>query len=167
MPASLIFNCTVLNNEVEFCCDTMIRPQTPRSAASSSVFSTPSTGELSTAKTVDNPTAGQVVESTTHTTPVIPWRPFKKPMVPRAAQTETSNLRSLTHFLKYTGPEDTRATRTEDVSNVSPIAAIPATAHISNPARRIGSVRQALHQVSEQADMSGLLRKAPTLTLKK
>ncbi|CAD0096409.1 unnamed protein product [Aureobasidium mustum] len=165
MPASLVFNSTVLNNKIEVCCDRAIRPHTPRSAASSSVFSTPSVGALSTTNAINNPASGPISDLT-RTSPVIPWRPFKKPMIPRAAQAETSNLRSLTHFLKYTGPEDPRATRAEDVPN-TPAITLPAADHASVPNRRTGSVRQALLQVSGQADMSNLLRKASTLTLKK
>lgn len=165
MPASLVFSSTVLNNEVELCCERMIRPHGPRSAASNSVFSTSSEGVSSTAKTINNPASQPILNHTTHASPVIPWRPFKKPMVPRAAQAETSNLRSLTHFLKYTGPEDSQATRAE-VPN-APTIALPARDHASIPTRRMGSVRQALLQVSEQADMGSLLRKASILTLKK
>lgn len=166
MPASLVFNSTLLNNEVEVCCDDrMVRPHSPRSATSGSVFSTPSVDVSSTAKTINNSTSEPSLDLTTHTSPVIPWRPFKKPMVPRAAQTETSNLRSLAHFLRYTGPEEPQANRAE-LSN-APVIAIAATGHANLPTRRIKSVRQALLQVSEQADMSSLLRKASTLTLEK
>lgn len=165
MPASMVFNSTVLNNEVEVCCDRMVRPRTPRSATSSSVFSTPSIDVSSTARTINNPCSEPSLVLTTHTSPVIPWQPSKKPMVPRAAQTEISNLRSLAHFLKYTGPEEPQANRA-DVSN-APAITFAATGHTNLPTRRIGSVRQALLQVSEQADMSSLLRKASTLTLKK
>ncbi|KAG9630968.1 hypothetical protein KCU95_g14950, partial [Aureobasidium melanogenum] len=166
MPASLVFNSTVLNNEVEVRCDRMIRPHGPRSVASSSVFGTPSVGFSSpTTKTVNNSASGPLLNLTTHTSPVIPWRPLRKPMIPRAAQAEPSNLRSLTYFLKYTGPGDTQTARAE-VSN-APAIAVPATGHASIPTRRVGSVRQALLQVSEQADVSSLFRKASTLTLKK
>lgn len=163
MPASLVFDSTVLNNELEICCDRMIRPRTPHSGTSSSIFSTPSVGVSSTAETVNNLTSELSRDLKTHTSPVIPWRPFKKPMVPRAAQAETSNLRSLTHFLKYTGPEDPKATRADEVLDDPAIA----VHHASISTRRIGSVGRALLEVSEQTDMGKLLRKASTLTLKK
>jgi hypothetical protein len=171
MPASFIFDTTVLNSEFELCCDRMIL-HTARSALTSSVSSVYSEDLSSTTVIIHKPAPAPVRDRTTHALPLVPWQPLKKSMIPRAAQTEASNIRSLTHFLKYTGPDDLQATRVDRATNASTVDA-PANARFqtefaSISTKRTGSIRQVLSQAADQADSaSQALRKVSTLTLKK
>lgn len=173
IPAPLIFDTTVLSIEFEVCCDRMARQYTPRSTISESVSSLYSEDLSSATDVIANPSLGPIRDLTTCTLPIIPWRPLKKSMTPRAAaQTEASNIRSLTHFLKYTGPEDLRAIWTDNTRNISAIAAMTNSFSTKEPAstssRRTGPVRQALSQAADRADnASQVLRKVSSLTLKK
>ncbi|KAI4724206.1 hypothetical protein E4T49_08077 [Aureobasidium sp. EXF-10728] len=172
MPAPLVFNSTVLNNEFEICCDRLTGLNTPRSVLSSSVFSLHSESvSTMTESATNNSIPRPVHDLTADLSPVIPWRPFKKPMIPRTAQAETSNLRSLTHFLKYTGPEDSQTTRPEKTTIPSVVMEQTNTPSTENQAgastKRTGPVRQALLQAADQAELGSLLRKASTFTLKK
>jgi hypothetical protein len=173
IPAPFIFDTTVLGSEFEICCDRMARQCTPRSTVSESVSSLYSEDLCSPSDVTANSSLEPIRDLTTCTLPVVPWRPLKKSMTPRAAaQTEASNIRSLTHFLKYTGPEDLRATWTDSTRNVSAMAArtnsFSAEEHASTSSRRTGPVRQALSQAADRADnASQVLRKVSSLTLKK
>jgi tetratricopeptide (TPR) repeat protein len=170
MPASLVFDTTVLNSELEVCCDRLVI-QTARSAGSASTSSVYSEDLSSAIEIIDKPAPAPVRDLTTRTIPVVPWQPLKKSMTPRAAQAEASNIRSLTHFLKYTGPEDQQATRADEPT-ASPISA-PTNTFFSEEStsistKRTGSVRQIFSQAADQADSaSQVLRKVSTLTLKK
>jgi tetratricopeptide (TPR) repeat protein len=173
IPAPLIFDTTVLSRGFEICCDGMAKQHTPRSTVSESVSSL-YTEDLSSATDVTaNPSLGPIRGLMTCTLPVVPWRPLKKSMTPRpAAQTEASNIRSLTHFLKYTGPEDPRANWTNNPRNLSAMAAMTNSFstenHASTSTRRTGPVRQVLSQAAGRADnASQVLRKVSSLTLKK
>ncbi|KAI4719921.1 hypothetical protein E4T48_03839 [Aureobasidium sp. EXF-10727] len=172
MPAPLVFNSTVLSNEFEICCDRLTGSHTPRSVLSSSVSSLYSESVSTMTETATNNSISRPVHDlTTDLSPVIPWRPFKKPMIPRTAQAETSNLRSLTHFLKYTGPEDSQTTRPEKTTIPSGSMEQTYTPSTQNQAgastKRTGLVRQALLQAADQAELGSLVRKASTFTLKK
>jgi hypothetical protein len=172
IPASLIFDTTVLNSGFEVCCDRTVIQHGSRSAVSGSTSSVYSEDLSSATDVTDKPTQGPVRDPSTRTIPVIPWQPLKKSMTPRAAQAEASNIRSLTHFLKYTGPDDLQATRVDRVTNASTVDA-PANARFqaesaSISTKRTGSMRQVLSQAADQADSaSQALRKVSTLTLKK
>jgi tetratricopeptide (TPR) repeat protein len=173
MPASLIFDTAVLNSKVEICCDRMARQHGHRSAATSSVSSVYSEDVSSTTTNIiDNSASVPNQDFTTPALPVVPWQPLKKSMTPRAAQAEASNIRSLTHFLKYTGPEDlqpTQAEKTTDVSTtVAPMNNFSTKKNVSISTKRTGSVRQVPSQAADQADnASQVLRKVSTFTLKK
>ncbi|KAI4750737.1 hypothetical protein E4T52_16703 [Aureobasidium sp. EXF-3400] len=172
MPASLVFDTAVLNSKVEICCDRMARQHGHRSAATSSVSSVYSEDVSSTTNIIDNSASVPNQDFTTPALPVVPWQPLKKSMTPRAAQAEASNIRSLTHFLKYTGPEDlqpTQAEKTTDVSiTVAPMNNFSTKKNVSISTKRTGSVRQVLSQAADQADnASQVLRKVSTFTLKK
>jgi hypothetical protein len=173
IPAPLIFDTTILNSGFEICCDKMVRQHAPRSTASESVSSLYSEDISSATDVTAYPASGPVRDLTTHTLPVVPWRPLKKSMTPRAAaQTEASNIRSLTHFLKYTGPGDLQVTRADDTTSILTTAALtnnPFTrGHAGVFIKRRGPVRQVLLQASDQADnASQVLRKVSSLTLKK
>jgi tetratricopeptide (TPR) repeat protein len=172
MPASLVFDTAVLKSKVEICCDRMARQHAPRSAVTSSVSSVYSEDLSSTTNIIDNSASAPIQDFTIHTLPVIPWQPLKKSMTPRAAQAEASNIRSLTHFLKYTGPEDLQSTQAEKTTNastsVAPMNNFSTKENASISTKRTGSVRQALSQAVDQADSaSQVLRKVSTYTLKK
>lgn len=172
IPASLVFNTAVLDSPVGFCCDGTARQHAADFAAASSTTSVYSEDAWFTTNAICHPVSEPVQDMRTRTPPAIPWQPLKKSMIPRAAQTEASNIRSLTHFLKYTGPEDQQATHVEKATDASPIVTSTDTSFAeqtsSSSARRNGSMRQVLSQAADQADnASQLLRKVSTLTLKK
>ena len=172
IPASLVFDTAVLNSPVGFCCDRTTRQHAAQSAVASSISSVYSEDASSTTHVIDHPVSEPVQDVRTRTPPAIPWQPLKKSMIPRAAQSEASNIRSLTHFLKYTGPEDLQATHAEKATNTSMVVAPTNTffAKIgsSTSTKRTGTVRQVLSQAADQADnASQVLRKVSTLTLKK
>lgn len=163
IPASLVFGTAVLNSPIGFCCDRTARQHAAHSAVASSISSVYSENASPSTNVINHPVSEYVQDVTTRTLPAIPWQPLKKAMIPRAAQTEASNIRSLTHFLKYTGPEELQATHTENGTNT-----FFTESSSSTSSKRTGSVRQVISQASDQADnASQILRKVSTLTLKK
>ncbi|KAI5202212.1 hypothetical protein E4T38_05770 [Aureobasidium subglaciale] len=177
LPAASVFDTTVLTSTVGACFTRARASQTSQSASSSSVYSVQSRGVSSIFIVPDIQATSPVQAPRPRTPPVIPWRPLHKPMIPRAAQTqiEPSNLRSLTHFLKYTGPDDLHFAQAEKTTDVyAPLGSISehgTTAHegdhIAALSKHTGLPRWSPFQPTEQADAGGLLRKVSTLTLKK
>lgn len=168
MPASLVFDTAVLNSKVGICCDRMARQHAPRSAVTSSVSSVYSEDVSSTTNIIENSASVPNQDFTTLTLPVIPWQPLKKSMTPRAAQAEASNIRSLTHFLKYTGPADLQAAFATKATSPSTMVMPTNAENGSTSTKRTESVRQVLSQAAGQADnASQVIRKVSTFTLKK
>lgn len=161
IPASLVFGTAVLNSPIGYCCDRTAKQ--PHSAVASSISSVYSEDASSSTDIINHTVSESVQDVATRTLPMIPRQPLKKSMIPRAAQTEASNIRSLTHFLKYTGPEELQLTHAEEATNTSFLEN-----NSSMSARRTGSVRQVLSQAADQADnVHQIFRKVSTLTLKK
>ncbi|KAI5194575.1 hypothetical protein E4T39_08591 [Aureobasidium subglaciale] len=178
LPAACIFDTTVLRSTVGACFARAATSPSSRSTSSSSVYSVQSRGVSSIFIVPEIPEIQATSSMQTprpRTTPVIPWRSLHKPMIPRAAQTqnEPSNLRSLTHFLKYTGPDDLQMARAEDTTNAyTPLKSIPertTTPHVENhvvaSSEGTGVPRWTPFRTAEQAGSGGLLRKVSTLTL--
>ncbi|KAI5245593.1 hypothetical protein E4T43_03228 [Aureobasidium subglaciale] len=177
LPAASVFDTTVLISTVGACFTRAQASQTSRSASSSSVYSVQSRGVSSIFIVPDIQATSPVQAPRARTPPVVPWRPLHKPMIPRAAQTqnEPSNLRSLAHFLKYTGPDDLHFAQAEKTTDVcAPLGSISEHGttghegdHIAALSEHTGLPRWSPFQPTEQADTGGLLRKVSTLTLKK
>lgn len=96
---------------------------------------------------------------------------LRKQMVPRAAQSEAPDLRSLAQFLKYTGPGDLKATEGNMVTQTVEVVHVEKSKETSQPQSSV-SIRQTgsnLRQVVQQksAQRHGLLRKFSTRKLER
>ncbi|CAD0049016.1 unnamed protein product [Aureobasidium pullulans] len=174
LPAPSTFDTTVLNDLPEFYCKRVSRSTTDCSATSLSSASSSYSRNVSSIMMAPDRQALELVSSLrTPTPPLIPRRPVpRRPMVPRTAQAERSDLSSLAQFLKYTGPDTARVERTNNPSVPLMSAARPNNA--SRMGSRFSSSSEDLNQDPTPSDRnasrvesSGLLRKFSSRTLKK